>query len=223
MLDQNWRKAMKIREAYNRFFKSEHRILLTALLSSITTLLFALYNGYLGLRFGDIWGISIAIYYLFITIARIICLGIEKKLKGNEEDYRNIIRRKTYIGLSIFIFFIDICLFVPITLMVVSPKDVSFGIIPAIAFATYTTYKIIMAIVNYNKTKKMGNLTYTFLRELSIIDALTSILSLQHILIMVKGGMTDDMLLLSAISSFGILTIIILFSFFTTKKMIKKT
>ena len=214
---------MKIREAYNRFFKSEHRILLTALLSSITTLLFALYNGYLGLIFGDIWGISIAIYYLFITIARIICLGIEKKLKGNEDKSKDIIRRKVYAGMSIFIFFIDICLFVPITLMVVCPKDVSFGIIPAIAFATHTTYKIIMAIVNYNKTKKMGNLTYTFLRELSIIDALTSILSLQHILIMVKGGMTDDMLLLSAISSFAILTIIILFSFFTTKKMIKKT
>lgn len=214
---------MKIREAYNRFFKSEHRILLTALLSSITTLLFALYNGYLGLRFGDIWGISIAIYYLFITIARMICLGIEKKLKGNEDKSKDIIRRKVYAGMSIFIFFIDICLFVPITLMVVCPKDVSFGIIPAIAFATYTTYKIIMAIVNYNKTKKMGNLTYIFLRELSIIEALTSILSLQHILIMVKGGMTDDMLFLSAISSFGILTIIILFSFFTTKKMIKKT
>ena len=214
---------MKIREAYNRFFKSEHRILLTALLSSITTLLFALYNGYLGLRFGDIWGISIAIYYLFITIARMICLGIEKKLKGNEDKSKDIIRRKVYAGMSIFIFFIDICLFVPITLMVVCPKDVSFGIIPAIAFATYTTYKIIMAIVNYNKTKKMGNLTYIFLRELSIIEALTSILSLQHILIMVKGGMTDDMLLLSAISSFAILTIIILFSFFTTKKMIKKT
>lgn len=214
---------MKIREAYNRFFKSEHRILLTALLSSITTLLFALYNGYLGLRFGDIWGIGIAIYYLFITIARIICLGIEKKLKGDKDEFKNIIRRKAYVGMSIFIFFIDICLFVPITLMVVCPKDVSFGIIPAIAFATYTTYKIIMAIVNYNKTKKMGNLTYIFLRELSIIEALTSILSLQHILIMVKGGMTDDMLLLSAISSFGILTIIILFSFFTTKKMIKKT
>ena len=214
---------MKIKEAYNRFFKSEHRILLTALLSSITTLLFALYNGYLGLRFGDIWGISIAIYYLFITIARMICLGIEKKLKGNEDKSKDIIRRKVYAGMSIFIFFIDICLFVPITLMVVCPKDVSFGIIPAIAFATYTTYKIIMAIVNYNKTKKMGNLTYTFLRELSIIEALASILSLQHILIMVKGGMTDDMLLLSAISSFAILTIIILFSFFTTKKMIKKT
>lgn len=95
---------MKIREAYNRFFKSEHRILLTALLSSITTLLFALYNGYLGLIFGDIWGISIAIYYLFITIARIICLGVEKKLKGNEDESKNIIRRKVYVGMSIFIF-----------------------------------------------------------------------------------------------------------------------
>ncbi|MGN0798256.1 MAG: hypothetical protein ACI4L7_01640 [Christensenellales bacterium] len=214
---------MRIREVFNRFFRSKHKILLTSLLSSITTLLFAIYNGYLGLRFGDVWGTSIAIYYLCLTVARTICLSVEKKLKGNEEDYRNIIRRKTYIGLSIFIFFIDICLFVPITLMVVSPKEVSFGTIPAITVATYTTYKIIMAIVNYNKTKKLGNLTYIFLRELSMIDALISILSLQHILIMVNGGMTNDMLILSAISSFAILTIIILFSFFTTKKMIKKT
>lgn len=109
-------------------------------------------------------------------------------------------------------FFIDLCLFAPITLMLLRPKAAAFGMIPAIVIATYTTYKIIAAIINYNKAKKGEKLTYKLLRALSIVDALVSVLSLQHILIMVNGGMTFEMLVLSAVSSFIILLIILIFS-----------
>ncbi|MGN1213203.1 MAG: hypothetical protein ACI4TZ_04090 [Christensenellales bacterium] len=212
---------MNIKQKIKTLIKSPHKILLSATFSVVITFLFAIYNLHLGLRYGDSWGKSISIYYLCLIVARIISLITERKIKDSSEDKKDVERRKTYIGLSIFIFFIDLCLIAPITIMVVKPKDVNFGIIPAIAVATYTTYKTTMAIININKIKKVENLIYKFLRELSLIDAMISVLTLQHTLIMVNGGMTDSMQILSACSSFGILLVIIAFSICVMVKNLK--
>ena len=149
-------------------------------------------------------------------------MNVEKKLKNNKPNVKINIREKTYIKLSIFMFFIDLSLFTPITLMIVKPNNVVFGIIPAIIVSVYTTYKISMALINYKKNRRSDNLTYKFLRELSVVDALVSILTLQHTLIMVNGGMTEGMKLLSSISSFLVLLIIIVFSTIKMLNVLKK-
>lgn len=107
--------------------------------------------------------------------------------------------------------------------MIIHPKDVSFGLIPSIAVAAYTTYKITIAIINYVKVKKYNNIMFKFVRELSVVDAFVSILTLQHTLIMVNGGMTTQMLKLSSATSFIILLAIIIFSIVSIKKTIKNT
>ena len=202
---------MKISEKIKNFVKSPNKTVFSAYFSALITFLFALYNIFLGLYYGDAWSISIFIYYLCLTCARVVVIVIENKAKTCQQDAAKL-RGKACIGLSIFMCFIDLCLFAPITLMLLRPQPVTFGIIPAIVIATYTTYKITLAIISYNKTKKGEKLTYRFLRALSIVDALVSVLSLQHILIMVNGGMTEDMKVLSAISSFIILIFILSFS-----------
>ena len=121
------------------------------------------------------------------------------------------------------VFFFDFCLIAPITLMIIHPKDVSFGLIPSIAVAAYTTYKITIAIINYVKVKKYNNIMFKFVNELSVVDAFVSILTLQHTLIMVNGGMTTQMLKLSSATSFIILLAIIIFSIVSMKKTIKNT
>ena len=118
-------------------------------------------------------------------------------------------------------FFIDICLLAPIILLITNPKETNFGLIPSIVFAVYTTYKITMAVINYNKVKKVDNLIFQYLRELSVVDAFVSILSLQNTLIMVNSGMTQSMFILSAISSFVIFFVIVAFSIVNMVKTIK--
>lgn len=199
---------MKIKDRIAAIIKSPNKILYTTLCSMTTTLLFALYNGVLGIILRDSWGISISIYFLCLTIARVCALYIELKNKRNQ----NTSLRKAYIGLSIFMFVIDLCLIAPISLLITNPKDFTFGLIPAIVVAAYTTYKVTIAIINFRKVKKTNNIIFKYLRELSIVDALVSILTLQHTLIMVNGGMTKNMLVVSCISSFVILLFIIIFS-----------
>ena len=212
---------MNLKETLKGFKKNPDKIFFSTLFSVLTTLLFALYNGYLGLNYNYSFGLSIAIYYLCLLLARIVAILIERKIrKLSENDIENQ-RKKTYIGLSIFMFFIDICLLAPIILLITNPKETNFGLIPSIVFAVYTTYKITMAVINYNKVKKVDNLIFQYLRELSVVDAFVSILSLQNTLIMVNSGMTRSMFILSAISSFIIFFVIVAFSIVNMVKTIK--
>lgn len=211
-----------MKNSIKQLFSNPNQIIITSVFSVVITILFAGYNAYLGVIHNDAWGISISVYYLCLIIARTVVLITEKNLKTLTDQQKDNKRQKLYIGLSIFMFFIDLCLIAPITLMVIAPKDVKFGIIPSLVVAVYTVYKVTMAIINYKTANRFNNLAYKFLRELSVVDALVSLLTLQHVLIMVNGGMTKQMMTLSACSSFGILLVIIVFSvltmIFNTKK-----
>lgn len=96
------------------------------------------------------------------------------------------------------------------------------GLIPAIAMATYTAYKITMASIHIRKQKRSNhrNVLVTELRTINFIDALVSVLTLQNTLIMVmqNEAETSDMLVLSAVSS-AVIYIAILF---TTVHMLVK-
>ena len=212
---------MNLKETLKGFKKNPDKIFFSTLFSVLTTLLFALYNGYLGLIYHYSFCLSIAIYYLCLLLARIVAILIERKIRKLSENDIDNQRKKTYIGLSIFMFFIDICLLAPIILLITNPKETNFGLIPSIVFAVYTTYKITMAVINYNKVKKVDNLIFQYLRELSVVDAFVSILSLQNTLIMVNSGMTQSMFILSAISSFVIFFVIVAFSIVNMVKTIK--
>ena len=196
----------------------------TLFVSIFSTVAFVVYNGYLGIRFGDAFAIGISIYYVLLVWIKSTTLIIEKKISNQEESFKISVRIKNYKISSIHIFVIDLCLIAPIILMVTQPKAVSFGIIPAITMATYSLYKIVFAIINYNRSKKSQNLTTILLQEINIIDAIVSILTLQHTLIMVNDAMDQTMQVLSLVTSIAFIALIIVFSitsFFKNKKLVK--
>ena len=49
--------------------------------------------------------------------------------------------------------FMDMCLIAPIAYMVIGERSYVYGLIPAIAMAAYTTYRITMGIINLVKCK----------------------------------------------------------------------
>ena len=121
-------------------------------------------------------------------------------------------QKKVYIASAALLLFLNLCLVVPVSLMVLRQKPVNMSLIPAIAMAAYTTYKVVMASVNLKRRKRSSNRLVRLLRTISFIDALVSVLSLQNTLIMVN--MKDDgseMLTLTAITSAAImLTVLVL-------------
>ncbi len=200
---------MNIKEIKNNLL---YKTLAVSLFSLIINFAFIIYNAYLGIKFRDAFAIGISIYYFLLILIKLTALIIEKNIANKEDIARENARIKNYKISSIFVFIIDFCLIAPIILMVTQPKDVKFGIIPAIAMAAYSFYKIVFAIINYVKSKKSQNLTIILLREINIIGAIVSILTLQHTLIMVNGGMNESMKILSFATSIAFIGLIILFS-----------
>ncbi len=204
---------MKAKEQIKKIMKDfSYRAIVIAVFSLVINAAFIAYNLYIGISFGDAFALGISIYYFLLFCVMISSLIVEFKLAGKGSAEQSKIRMKNYRISSILIFLIDFCLIAPIILMVTQPKDVAFGIIPAIAMAAYCVYKIVFAIINYLKSKKSQNLTTILLKEINIIGGIVSILMLQHTLIMVNGGMNKTMQRLSLITSIVFLLVIIVFS-----------
>lgn len=199
----------KIKSAVNRW-KSEYefKTVINSSVSFLITFVFALYNAFLGIRYGTIWNLSISVYYIFLVVIRGIIIRQEHLFLTKSVDNR----QRIHTIASIMLILMNLALIMPITLMVINKKNVSTGMIPAISIAAYTTFKITMASINLRKSKKSDDLLIKDLRNINFIDALVSVLTLQNTLISVKGeNSRPEMFRLSAVSSsIGLAVIIIL-------------
>lgn len=201
------------------------RTLTGAALSLCFTTAFALYNGYLGLRRFSVWHMSIGGFYLLITAIRGSILLTEKRSGTLPEQRRELYRKGSCLISSLLLTVLDLALMLPIALMVVLAKPLYIGLIPAIAMAAYTTWKITIASIHICRRRRFGeDLLLGELITVNFIDALVSILSLQNTLIMVNQAKTGDsgsMLTLSAVSSAVIYAAIIALTAQLLRKAVK--
>lgn len=178
--------------------------LMSAAASFGCTALFAVYNGYLGLCHGSVWHGSIGVFYLLLMAVRGMILLTEHRTGSKSKGEQARCRRSFLISSSLLLI-LDLALILPIAMMVVLDKPVTMGLIPAIAMAAYTTWKITMASIHMGQQRRKSgrNILVAELRTVNFIDALVAILTLQNTLIMVTGTETDGnrMLPVSAASS----------------------
>lgn len=204
-----------------------YQTLMSSAVSFGCTALFALYNGYLGLRYGSVWHGSIGIFYLLLMVIRGIVLLTEMRNQTRLAAEQNRCRRRIFLISSVLLLVLDLTLILPISMMVVLDKPVSMGLIPAIAMAVYTTWKITMASIHVGRQRRRsgGNILVVELRTVNFIDALVAILTLQNTLIMVKRTTMDEnaMLPLSAASSAVIYAVIVVITVGMLQKGLRQT
>ena len=194
-----------------------YQTLMSAAASLGCTALFALYNGYLGLCHGSVWHGSIGVFYLLLMAIRGMVLLTEHRNRTRDEAEQDRCRRRTFLISSLLLLALDLSLMLPIAMMVVLDKPVTMGLVPAIAMAAYTTWKVTMASIHICRQRRRsgGNILVTELRTVNFIDALVAILALQNTLIMVKGaaGGKNSILPVSAASSAMVLVAILVITF----------
>ncbi len=213
----------RVKQFFDRWKTDYDFKTITAALGSLfVTALFALYNGFLGVYHASLWHGSICVYYLVLLILRTTIIAARKNAARKAKPERA--QTKVYITSAALLLFLNVCLVVPVSLMVVRQKPVGMTLIPAIAMAAYTTYKVVMASVNLKRRKRSSNRLVRLLRTISFIDALVSILSLQNTLIMVNmKGDGSEMLTLTAITSAAIMLTVLALSVATMIKGIAST
>lgn len=106
-------------------------------------------------------------------------------------------------------------------LMVIGARSYTYGMIPAISMAAYTTYRMTMSIIHYLKSKRNENRFIRVIRTINLQDTLVSVLTLQNALIIANGDDMASMMRLTMWTSAGIWGVIL---FFTVKSfmMIRK-
>ncbi len=181
----------------------DFRTFLNSLGSLAVTVIFALYNGFIGIRYETHWHRSICIYYLLLVLIRGMIILTERKAKRHEGAETDRLRKLTYQVDSVLLLLLNICLIAPIAFLVRQEKPVNMTLIPAIAMALYSFLKITFASINLVKRKKSANCLVKLLRSINFIDALLSIANLQNTLILVATteGDTMNMIPLTAASS----------------------
>ena len=203
-----------MREQLKQFMEIQRKDYLfkTVTFSAFSVLIgfvFTLYNGVLGIAYQSLWNGSICVYYFFLAGIRAIIVYSQKKATHHHERGATH-RRKVYFATHMVLILMNISLVVPAAVMVMGGRSYTYGLIPAITMATYTTYRIIMSILHYRKSRNNDNILVVELRTINMIDSLVAVLTLQNALIIANGGMNDRMQTLSAWTSVGILAIIVI-------------
>ena len=179
----------------------DFKTFINSLGSMLVSGVFGLYNGFLGIRHASPWHSSIFIYYLLLTVIRFILINSERKA-GKGEKAVDSGHVRLHLFSSVLLLVQTVSLILPIRMMTVFDKPVKIGLIPSIAMAAYTTYKISMASVNFRRKNASENRSVKILRSINFMDALLSVITLQNTLIMVKNeGSPQSMLPLTAATS----------------------
>lgn len=176
--------------------------------SMLISFVFTFYNGVLGIIYKSIWNGSICVYYLLLAGIRAVLVSSQRKKEKQSCEYQ----RKIYIATHIALILMNLSLIAPIALMVMGKRSYTLGLIPAIAMAAYTTYRITVSILHYRKSIKKEQILVSELRTINLIDSLVAVLTLQNTLIIANGGMSAEMRTISACSSAGVLLLIIIIS-----------
>lgn len=201
------------------------RTLVFAILGSIITLCFALFNGIYGLVYKSVWYGAFAIFYIILSIQKcsllLLYLSIFKKFN---EDKNRLKREKTKIYLY------NGAIFIPLTISFSVVISVFFSVgkpsitgdILAIATATYTTYKVIMAIIHFKRAIKEKDDILQALRNINMVEAIISIVLLANTLITTFGTFNTSMqTLIIILGLFACVAIISLGIYMVVKAMLK--
>ena len=157
----------------------------------------------------------ICILYFLLLIKGLLVIGIlHKKTRNNQLAI-------VYLTFALLII-MTIAMIAPAVLLVLDKRTYNLGLIPSIASAAYTTYSIVVFILNMKKAKNAPSPIIKQISLVNIINALMSILVLQNTLILVNGGYTDDLKKLSIASSIGIILLIIIIEIYQFIMVITK-
>lgn len=189
----------------------------TVLVCSLTINIgFAVFNSVLGIISYSVWYGALAGYYLLLSAIRCgVLIGwqrAKKQTNGNETDLA-VKKLHVFRNCGIALLVLEIALTVAVTQMVLAQKPMKNSQIVAIGFAAYTFYKVVMAIVNLRKARKLHDPIVQAIRNIGLTDAAVSLLSLQTTLIAVFSEVSaaGDMMSLNAVTGFTVcaLTIIL--------------
>ena len=173
------------------------------------TFLFSVYNRIIGIMKMSLWHESISIYYLLLSVVKIVLyLTILKKpaLKSNKK-FHIIIKSTLYLS--------NLLVLLPVILMLTDRRSVDVSISFSIVIAIYVFFKTTSSIINFLKNKR-GNIFVAEFKTIELMDSVISILTLQNTIILINGTYLDQT---TYYVSLVVSTMGVLFNFYLVYRM----
>ncbi len=150
------------------------------------------YNLIVGIVFRLTWHFCVSFYYMFFMLTKAILLGGEFRWKNLPLELRQAKRIVLFKIENVFLLLIDLSLIVPVLLLISQGKrEADLGMTPTIALAASTTYRIVMACVQYSQSKRVDHLVLYGLKIISLKEAIVSVMTLQNTMVVAFGDVSE--------------------------------
>ena len=189
------------------------RTVLTTLPGMGLNLIYAVFNGIVGIVNHSAWCGSLSAYYILLCVMRLLSVSYAgkiysekrkwKKLQSNQKDEQkkdNSIKMYTlrswrvYHNCGIMLSVTSIALGGAVIMLVSGEGGKTYPGVLIYAVAAYTFYKLIVAVRNVIVARKRDSALLRTLRNISYADALVSMLSLQTALFAAFGQDSEELI-----------------------------
>ncbi len=155
------------------------RTVITAAISFSMSVANAVIHAIAGIGSRSVWYGALASYYILISMMRGgLLLGGRRK-----SDNRELRNAGKYRNCGIILFVLNIALSSFIAQMILDGRSFIYRDWLIYAFAAYAFYKVIMAVFNVFKARRLDDLAIQGIRNINLVDGAVSILSLQTALL----------------------------------------
>ncbi len=155
-----------------------------AVISLIINLLFAMYNGTLGLASSSVWFIAVCVYYVILAVMRFAAV---LNLRKNTFDRERLALAMTGVMLLVLGLTLAGINYLSGSMRIASQFDV----ITMITIATYTFYKIAMAVIRAVKDKKNPSPIVFAIHGIGYAEVAVSLLNMQRSMLVTFDGMSE--------------------------------
>lgn len=164
------------------------RIVLTAAAGFLINVLYALYNGGLGIINRSIWFITMCAYYTILSTMRFSAVLCERKNNATASNDMEYFVMKLSGGLlAVLSFILTGAIYISLAENIAAKYDT----IVMISIATYTFYKITMASIHAVKGRENHAPLLAAIRRIGYADVAVSVLTLQRSMLASFGELTD--------------------------------
>lgn len=197
-----------------------YRIVLTAALGFSVNLLYALYHGALGVVSRSLWFITMCAYYAILSTMRFSAVLCERKNYATDPlDTEYFVMKLSGILLALLSFVLAGVIYLSLAKNIGTKYDP----VIMITIATYTFYKITMAILRAVKQRETPSPLLAVIRNIGYADVAASVLTLQRSMLASFGNMSSsDAHLMNILTGAGVCSFVFLLGVITTRKGIKR-
>lgn len=164
------------------------RIILSAVFSFSLNLLYAFYNGALGIINQSVWFITMCAYYIVLSTMRLSAVLCERKNGNTSSDDMEYFVMKLC---GVLFILLDFVLAGAIYISLSRNIATKYGTIVMITIAAYTFYKITITVIKAVKQHKNPSPLLSVIRSISYAEVAASVLTLQRSMLVSFGEMND--------------------------------